>query len=119
MTTVERLQSVAQQLTPGAIDNADLDGMYFAMAEAITSVRALESAAKDALSGWRYIRARYGDLSGVGWDRVEQALAAATRDSDGSGEAGETRSGSTEGDSAGRDSGIAQPSAPQSSGAHK
>lgn len=40
------------------------------------------------------------------------------RDSDGSGEAGETGTGSTEGDSAGPQ-GIAQPSAPQSSGAHK
>ena len=31
----------------------------------------------DALSGWRYIRQHHGDLYGVGWDRVETALAAA------------------------------------------
>ncbi len=34
----------------------------------------LEAAAADALAGWRYIRAQHGDLYGVGWDRVEQAL---------------------------------------------
>ena len=31
-------------------------------------------AAGDAKSGWRYIRERYGDLDGVGWDRVENTL---------------------------------------------
>lgn len=34
-------------------------------------------ALRDALSGWRYIRSAYGDLYGVGWDRVEKALVAA------------------------------------------
>jgi hypothetical protein len=24
------------------------------------------------LSGWRYIRETYGDLTGIGWDRAEQ-----------------------------------------------
>ena len=28
----------------------------------------------DALSGWQYIRETYGDLYGVGWDRVEHRL---------------------------------------------
>lgn len=36
-----------------------------------------EAALQDALSGWRYIRARHGDLAGVGWDRVEERLVAA------------------------------------------
>ena len=34
----------------------------------------LREAAADALSGWRYIRQHHGDLSGVGWDRVEHGL---------------------------------------------
>lgn len=37
----------------------------------------LRAAAEDALSGWRYIRRHHGDLYGVGWDRVENALIAA------------------------------------------
>ena len=28
----------------------------------------------DALSGWKYIRGTYGDLYGVGWDRVQEKL---------------------------------------------
>ena len=32
----------------------------------------LRAALTDMLSGWRYIRDTYGDLAGVGWDRVEQ-----------------------------------------------
>ena len=28
----------------------------------------------DALSGWKYIRETYGDLYGVGWDRVQKRL---------------------------------------------
>ncbi len=42
-------------------------------------VAALVEALKDALSGWRYIRATHGDLYGVGWDRVEQKACAALR----------------------------------------
>ncbi len=37
----------------------------------------LQDAIWDALTGWRYIRQRHGDLPGVGWDRVEDKLAAA------------------------------------------
>jgi hypothetical protein len=37
----------------------------------------LRAAAIDALAGWRYIRQVHGDLPGVGWERVENALAAA------------------------------------------
>jgi hypothetical protein len=37
----------------------------------------LRDAALDALYGWRYIRQNHGDLYGVGWDRVENALTAA------------------------------------------
>jgi len=33
-------------------------------------------AAQDALAGWRYIRAHHGEIYGVGWDRVEEKLAA-------------------------------------------
>ena len=32
----------------------------------------LREALLDARSGWRYIREYYGDLYGVGWDRVEE-----------------------------------------------
>lgn len=31
----------------------------------------LREAMTDMLGGWRYIRETYGDLAGVGWDRVE------------------------------------------------
>lgn len=37
----------------------------------------LLAACEDALSGWQYIREFHGDLPGVGWDRVEDALTAA------------------------------------------
>jgi hypothetical protein len=43
----------------------------FKAAELIT---AYDAACNDALAGWRYIRQHHGDLYGVGWDRVEQAL---------------------------------------------
>ena len=39
----------------------------------------LEAAASDALSGWMYIRANHGDLYGVGWERVEDALTKALK----------------------------------------
>jgi hypothetical protein len=45
-----------------------------ANAHLIAAAPDLYSAATDALAGWRYIRAQHGDLDGVGWDRVEQAL---------------------------------------------
>ena len=45
----------------------------------------LREAAQDALGGWRYIRRVHGDLDGVGWDRVEQALAAALAGTEGEG----------------------------------
>ncbi len=45
--------------------------------EALKRVAELEDAAKDALSGWRYIRQNHGDLYGVGWDRVEDKLSKA------------------------------------------
>lgn len=32
----------------------------------------LRGALTDMLSGWRYIRETYGDLTGIGWDRAEQ-----------------------------------------------
>ena len=35
-------------------------------------IERLREALTDMLSGWRYIRETYGDLAGVGWDRVEQ-----------------------------------------------
>ena len=39
--------------------------------------RELREALADMHSGWRYIRAVYGDLAGVGWDRAEQKARAA------------------------------------------
>ena len=39
---------------------------------ALERERVMRSALTDMLSGWRYIRETYGDLAGVGWDRVEQ-----------------------------------------------
>ena len=39
---------------------------------ALERERVMRSALTDMLSGWRYIRDTYGDLAGVGWDRVEQ-----------------------------------------------
>lgn len=38
------------------------------------ALRECVEAMEDALSGWRYIRDQHGDLYGVGWDRVEEAL---------------------------------------------
>ena len=35
-------------------------------------IERLREAMTDMLGGWRYIRETYGDLAGVGWDRVEQ-----------------------------------------------
>jgi len=39
---------------------------------ALERERVLRAALTDMMSGWRYIRDTYGDLAGVGWDRVEQ-----------------------------------------------
>jgi hypothetical protein len=46
-------------------------------AHLIAAAPCLYAAAADALAGWRYIREQHGDLYGIGWDRVEQALTAA------------------------------------------
>lgn len=40
---------------------------------------------KDALGGWRYIRDVHGDLYGVGWDRVEDAIRDILSEIDGGG----------------------------------
>ena len=40
--------------------------------ERIAENERLREALTDMLSDWRYIRDTYGDLAGVGWDRVEQ-----------------------------------------------
>ena len=39
---------------------------------ALERERVLRAALTDMLAGWRYIRETYGDLAGIGWDRVEQ-----------------------------------------------
>lgn len=54
--------------------NAAKAGLLQAAAALKRKDAALREAAKDALSGWRYIREQHGDLYGVGWDRVETAL---------------------------------------------
>ncbi len=41
----------------------------------------LVAALEDMLSGWRYLRQRYGDLPGVGWDRAENKALAALAES--------------------------------------
>lgn len=46
-------------------------------AHLIAAAPDLHDAAADALAGWHYIRQVHGDLPGVGWDRVDQALTAA------------------------------------------
>ena len=63
--------------TPWKVD----DGIFVVGADdaeyivrAVNAHDALLLAALDALSGWRYIRAVYGDMPGVGWERVEAAL---------------------------------------------
>ena len=43
----------------------------------------LLAAARDALAGWRYLRENHGDLYGVGWGRVEDALRAAIAKAEG------------------------------------
>ena len=43
-------------------------------------VKALEGALHDMHSGWRYIRRRYGELDGVGWDRCEESATAALQE---------------------------------------
>jgi len=40
----------------------------------MNTIELMLEAAKDALSGWKYIREVHGDLYGVGWDRVEMKL---------------------------------------------
>lgn len=44
-----------------------------ANAQLLSAAPDLYAALEDMLSGWRYVRNRYGDLSGVGWDRAEDA----------------------------------------------
>lgn len=43
-------------------------------------IERLAEALKDAMSGLRYIRERYGELDGVGWQRVEDEGSAALRE---------------------------------------
>lgn len=62
------------QAEPGEVDGTE---EAVANARLIATAPDLLAAAKDALAGWRYIRATHGELYGVGWDRVEQALTAA------------------------------------------
>lgn len=54
-----------------------------ANARLIAAAPDLLEALKDMLSGWRYLRAVYGDLSGVGWDRAENAAIAAIAKAEG------------------------------------
>jgi hypothetical protein len=43
--------------------------------EAADRIEQLEAAYADAISALHYIRLRYGDLDGVGWDRLERTNA--------------------------------------------
>lgn len=43
------------------------------MTDPVRQVHALESALRDALSALDYVRFHYGDLYGVGFDRVRNA----------------------------------------------
>jgi hypothetical protein len=67
----------ATDLTP-----AD-EAQRIADARLIAAAPDLLEAAHDALAGWRYIREHHGDLYGVGWDRVEAALADAIAKAEG------------------------------------
>lgn len=49
------------------------------MGEQRTREQDLESALRDMLAGWKYIREFHGDLYGVGWDRCEKAAEAALK----------------------------------------
>lgn len=64
---------------PERPDGVPVIGVVAAEANArlVAAAPDLHEAAADALAGWRYIRQFHGDLPGVGWDRVEQALTAA------------------------------------------
>ena len=66
---------------------ADVDPYVWDDVEATAHLMAaapeLLEALKDMLSGWRYLRAVYGDLSGVGWDRAENAAIAAIAKAEG------------------------------------
>lgn len=44
------------------------------------TIQRLAEALKDAMSGLRYILERYGELDGVGWQRVEEKGSAALRE---------------------------------------
>lgn len=50
----------------------------------MTNPNKLADALRDMLSGWTYIRQRYGDLDGVGWGRAEDAATAALAEHDAS-----------------------------------
>ena len=81
MNLIERLRAEhARNGGQGAYawSSRELCGKAATEIERLTAqVEAMREAALDALSGWRYIRDHHGDLYGVGWERVENALAAA------------------------------------------
>jgi hypothetical protein len=68
---------------PGADDDVGYVDTVLVARALLSSSKAegeMRAAALDALSGWRYIRMMHGDLPGVGWDRVENALTAALKE---------------------------------------
>jgi hypothetical protein len=75
---VDALRAKAEELKR-AREQARAERDAYADANAIlrATVAYMREALDDALGGWRYIRQHHGDLSGVGWDRVEDAARAA------------------------------------------
>lgn len=65
---IRRLQKM-----PGWSD-AVTDRLFKEIVEQDATIKQLQNAAIDALAGWKYIRLLHGDLYGVGWDRVQDAL---------------------------------------------
>ena len=59
--------------------NATIEALRAQLAARDAEVERLREAARDALSGWIYIRGTHGDLYGVGWDRVQDKLEAALK----------------------------------------
>ena len=43
-------------------------------------IKKLQHSLEDMYSGWKYIRAVYGDLPGVGWDRCDKSANHALED---------------------------------------
>ena len=75
VTDIERrLQDVYGKLTPGAIETADLDGMAFTVADAITDLATIRKQLENAREALRHIKIEAEREQGH-WQHLKRVIA--------------------------------------------